>query len=170
MHIYRVPCRHTKLWKQTPSGLCIRREAGNTLRWLALGQLGFPSWLHLAYGREWWHPVHTGLLSKNEMFTPSLKPSHYRCILLLSHSSTKGEQKGGVPLGKRGTVGFQGLACLQLHSCMCCFQIQWGGGGWVVPSSITAAPSLRWLKVSWGCRWSRVSLKVIVAILPTPSF
>lgn len=146
MHIYRVPCRHTKLWKQTPSGLCIRREAGNTLRWLASGQLGFPSWLHLAYGRERWHPAHTGLLSKDEMFTPSLKPSHYRYILLLPHSSIKGEQKGGIPLGKLGTVGFQGLACLQLHSWHVLLPNTVGVSGWLLPvlRQLPAWGSWRW--------------------------
>lgn len=75
-----------------PCGLFLRRESRKHPA-MASGQLGFRSWLHLAYGREPWQPVLTGLLSKDEMLTLSLKPSHYWYVLLLAHSSKRGWQK-----------------------------------------------------------------------------
>lgn len=165
MHIYRVPYRHTKLWKQTPSGLCTRREAGNTLWWLALGQLGFWSWLHLGGYDDTQCTLACWVRMKylHLVLNPVITGIFYHFSFLYKRIAERRNSPR-----EAGNCGFP-RPCLSAAHSMCCFQIQ--GSVWVFLSVLlTAAPGLRQLKVSWGCRGSRVSPKVIRAILATLSF
>lgn len=50
MHVYEVPCSHTKLRKQM--NYLLEREAGNPLQQLVSVQPRFLPWLHLASTRQ----------------------------------------------------------------------------------------------------------------------
>lgn len=94
-------------------------------------------------GRGWWWPVLTGLLSKDETFTPSVKPSHYWYILLLAHSSKK-KNDGRKKDFQLPHCGFP-RPCLSAATSTACATSQYSWVGvWVVASSSQTEAAGRW--------------------------